>query len=135
VGRYFGRILEIWDLDYRTFTVPVFMCEWVDSRGVNKDDLGFTVVNFGRLGQRSEPFILPSQARQVFYVQDQQDRNLSVVGFTPHRMHKYGDNNGETDDVFEFDVTQNMNLSLVDQLDDDFTCTRSDDEGIFVLDH
>lgn len=130
---YFGRILEIWDLDYRTFTVPVFMCEWVDSRGVKKDDLGFTVVNFDRLGQRSEPFILPSQARQVFYVQDQQDRNLSVVGFTPHRMHKYGDND-ETDDVFEFDITQNMNLSLED-LDDSFNCTRSDGEGIFVLDH
>lgn len=47
---YFGRIKGIWDLDYRMFTVPVFMCDWVDSRGVKKDDLGFTVVNFNRLG-------------------------------------------------------------------------------------
>ncbi|KAE8720902.1 hypothetical protein F3Y22_tig00017996pilonHSYRG00070 [Hibiscus syriacus] len=65
---YYGRIQEIWDLDYRIFTVPVFI-----------------------------------QAKQVFYVQDQQDANLSVVGFTPHKMYKYGAN-GETDDMLEYHV-------------------------------
>ncbi|PWA91381.1 transposase, Ptta/En/Spm [Artemisia annua] len=39
-------------------------------------------------------------------------------------MHKYGDNNDETDDVFEFDVTQDMNLSLED-LDDYFNSSGS----------
>ncbi|KAK9075605.1 hypothetical protein SSX86_003931 [Deinandra increscens subsp. villosa] len=101
---YYGRIKEIWELDYRTFTIPVFMCDWVDSRGVKKDDFGFTVVNFGRLCHQSERFILASQARQVFYVQDQQDKNLSVVGFTPHKMYKYGDD-VENDDMLEFDAT------------------------------
>jgi hypothetical protein len=129
---YFGRIKEIWDLDYRIFKVPVFMCDWVDSRGVKRDDLGFTVVNFDRLGHQSERFILASQAKQVFYVQDQQDRNLFVVGFTPHKMYKYGDC-GETDDMWEFDATIDItqDSALVD-LDDDFNCMRSDDEGILV---
>jgi len=129
---YFGRIKEIWDLDYRIFTVPVFMCDWADSRGVRKDDLGFTVVNFNRLGHQSDPFILASQAKQVFYVQDQQDRNLSVVGFTPHKMYKYGDC-GEADDMLEYDAATDAtpDPTLVD-LDDDIKCTRSDDEGIFV---
>nr|KAJ0225269.1 hypothetical protein LSAT_V11C100049470 [Lactuca sativa] len=36
---YFGRIKEIQDLDYRMFTIPVFMCDWVDSRRVKKDIL------------------------------------------------------------------------------------------------
>nr|KAJ0202983.1 hypothetical protein LSAT_V11C500276040 [Lactuca sativa] len=62
---YFGRINEIWDLDYRMFTIPVFMCDWVDSRGVKKDDLGFMIVNFDRLGQKSEPFVLASQVKQI----------------------------------------------------------------------
>nr|KAJ0209697.1 hypothetical protein LSAT_V11C400191750 [Lactuca sativa] len=42
VVSYFGRIKEIWDLDYRMFTIPVFMCGWVDNRRVKKDYLGFT---------------------------------------------------------------------------------------------
>nr|KAJ0191161.1 hypothetical protein LSAT_V11C800437560 [Lactuca sativa] len=129
---YFGRIKEIWDLNYHMFSIPVFMCDWVDSRGVKKDDLGFTVVNFDRLGQKSEPFVLASQVKQVFYVQDQQDENLHVVGFTPHRMYKYG-SNGETDDMLEFDVTFDLtqDSALLD-LDDDFLCTRPDGEGILV---
>ncbi|KAE8669016.1 hypothetical protein F3Y22_tig00112261pilonHSYRG00088 [Hibiscus syriacus] len=100
---YYGRIHEIWDLDYRIFTVPIFMCDWVDSRGIKKDDFGFTVVNFARLDHQSERFILASQANQVFYVQDQQDANLSVVGFSPHKMYKYGAS-GETDDMLEYHV-------------------------------
>ncbi|KAK9062153.1 hypothetical protein SSX86_019339 [Deinandra increscens subsp. villosa] len=128
---YYGRIKEIWEIDYRMFTIPVFMCDWVDSRGVKKDDFGFTVVNFGRLGNQSERFILASQARQVFYVQDQQDRNLSVVGFTPHKMYKYGDDD-EIDDMFEFDTPVDVEDPTLADLDDDFNCTRSDDEGILV---
>ncbi|KAE8691258.1 hypothetical protein F3Y22_tig00110890pilonHSYRG00294 [Hibiscus syriacus] len=101
---YYGRIQEIWDLNYRIFTVPVFMCDWVDSRGIKKDDFGFTLVNFARLDHQSERFILASQAKQVFYIQDQQDANLSIVGFTPHKMYKYGIN-GETDDMLEYHAT------------------------------
>ncbi|KAE8727748.1 hypothetical protein F3Y22_tig00005377pilonHSYRG00070 [Hibiscus syriacus] len=76
-------------------------------RGIKKDDFGFTMVNFARLDHQSERFILASQAKQVFYVQDQQDANLSVVGFTPHKMYKYGAN-GETDDMLEY----HMNFEL-----------------------
>jgi len=129
---YYGRIQEIWDLDYRMFSVPVFMCDWVDSRGIKKDALGFTVVNFGRLGHQSEHFILATQAKQVFYVQDQQDANLSIVGFTPYKMYKYSAN-GENDDMLEFDnvVDFTQETTLV-ELDDDFLCTRLDGEGILV---
>ncbi|XP_076932700.1 uncharacterized protein LOC143598346 [Bidens hawaiensis] len=115
VVTYFGRINEIWDHDYHMFTVPVFMCDWDDSRRVKNDDFGFTAVNFERLGHQSEHFILASQARQVFYVQDQQDDKLSVVGFTPHKMYKYGAT-AETDDMLEFEATANVtqDTALVD---------------------
>lgn len=131
---YFGRIKEIWELDYRKFTVPVFLCDWVDSRAVQKDKLGFTVVNFGRLGHQSDRFILASQGRQVFYVQDQEDSALSVVGFTAHKMNKYG-RSGEPDDMLEFDAPvdlQDQHDDLAKELEEDFLCTRPDGEGIFV---
>ncbi|XP_076903001.1 uncharacterized protein LOC143557927 [Bidens hawaiensis] len=128
---YFGRIKEIWDLDYHMFTVPVFMCDWADSRGVKKDDFGFTVVNFDRLGHQTERFILASQARQVFYVKDQQDEKLSVVGFTPHKMYKYGVTN-ETDDILEFEATVDVTQDSLADLDEDFLCARTDADGILV---
>ncbi|KAL4555368.1 hypothetical protein LXL04_037986 [Taraxacum kok-saghyz] len=125
---YYDRIKEIWDLDYHMFTVPIFMCEWVDNRTVTRDALGFTVVNFERLGSQTEPFILATQAKQVFYVQDQENENLSLVGVTPHKMYKYGLND-EADDMLEFDPTVAQDLAVVD-LDDDFLCSRPDGEGI-----
>ena len=64
----------------------------------------FTVVNFERLGSQAKPFILATQAKQVFYVQDQENENLSVVGVTPHKMYKYGLNE-TADDMLEFDST------------------------------
>nr|KAJ0192220.1 hypothetical protein LSAT_V11C800389600 [Lactuca sativa] len=51
----------------------------VDSRGVKKDNLGFIVVKLGR--------------------PDQQNENLSVVGFTPHKMYNY-ESNSETNDLY-----------------------------------
>ncbi|KAE8712910.1 hypothetical protein F3Y22_tig00110221pilonHSYRG00091 [Hibiscus syriacus] len=93
----------------------------------------YGLVNFARLDHQSECFILTSQAKQVFYVQDQQDVNLSVVGFTPHKMYKYGAN-GETDDMLEYHATFDFSQdSPLVELDDDFLCTRPDGEGILVV--
>ncbi|KAE8674381.1 hypothetical protein F3Y22_tig00111758pilonHSYRG00273 [Hibiscus syriacus] len=104
---YYGRIQEIRDLDY--------------------------LVNFARLDHQSERFILASQAKQVFYVQDQQDANFSVVDFTPHKMYKYGEN-GETDDMLEYHATFDFSQdSPLVELDDDFLCIRQDGEGILVV--
>ena len=126
---YYGRIKEIWELDYYMLTVPIFMCEWVDIRGITKDDLGFTTVNFQRLGSQTERFILASQPHQVFYVEDQENEDLSVVGVTPHKMFKYG-LNGE-DEMYEFNATGSVEQDDFD-LDDDFVCVRPDGEGTLV---
>ncbi|RVW20636.1 hypothetical protein CK203_109088 [Vitis vinifera] len=64
------------------FRIPVFKCDWVDNRnGIKADDLGFTLVDFNKTAHKSNPFILASQAKQVFYVQDQhvQDGALPQV--------------------------------------------------------
>ncbi|XP_019163443.1 PREDICTED: uncharacterized protein LOC109159786 [Ipomoea nil] len=76
---YYGVIDEIWELDYKVFRIPLFRCSWVDNRqGVRVDDLGFTLVDFGRLGYHDEPFILASQAKQVFYISDPIDSKWSI---------------------------------------------------------
>ncbi|KAJ4718934.1 Transposon protein, putative, CACTA, En/Spm sub-class [Melia azedarach] len=77
---FYGVITEIWELDYRKFKIPMFKCDWVDSRnGVKVDELQFTLVDLNRIGHRSDPFILASQAKQVFYVKDQLDSRWSIV--------------------------------------------------------
>jgi hypothetical protein len=63
--------------------VPVFGCKWVDNNnGVQIDDYGFVKVDLNRVGYRDEPFILASQATQVFYVTDPSDEKWSIVLLT-----------------------------------------------------
>lgn len=64
---YYRVITEIWQLDYNMFKIPVFKCDWVDNtKGIRVDELGFTLVELGGIGHRDDPFILASQAKQVF---------------------------------------------------------------------
>lgn len=75
---YYGIIKEIVELNYnQKGNVVLFKCDWVDNRvqgkWVKTDQFGVTTVNFKHLfntGEKvsDEPFILASQAVQVFYV-------------------------------------------------------------------
>jgi hypothetical protein len=85
---YYGRIIDIIELNYSgNFSVVLFKCEWVDvlsGRGIQKDKYGYTLVNFSHLIHTKEkighePFILPNQAVQVFYVEDKLNPGWSVV--------------------------------------------------------
>ncbi|GKA42740.1 putative reverse transcriptase domain-containing protein, partial [Tanacetum coccineum] len=51
-------------------------------------NLGYTLVDLNSLGHKDDPFILASQARQVFYVKDQIDKKLSIVFRTPTKNYK-----------------------------------------------
>lgn len=85
---YYGVIVEIWLLDYNMFKIPLFKCDWVDNnKGVKVDDLGFKLVELNRVGHKSDPFILASQANQVFYVEDQLDPKWFVVLASPTRAY------------------------------------------------
>ena len=56
------------------------MCDWVEiNNGVREDELGFTLVNLNRIGHKTDPFILATQAKQVFYINDPIDAQWSVV--------------------------------------------------------
>ncbi|XP_020967880.1 uncharacterized protein LOC110267086 [Arachis ipaensis] len=85
---YYGRLVDIIELNYSgQFNVVLFKCLWEDTtsgRGMRQDELGHTCVNFINpihTGDREddEPYILASEARLVFYVEDEVDNGWSVV--------------------------------------------------------
>ncbi|KAI5344937.1 hypothetical protein L3X38_012814 [Prunus dulcis] len=82
---FYGVIQEIWDLDYQKFTIPVFRCDWIDSSGLVVDELGFTLVDLSKIGHRNNQFVLASQVKQIFFVDDPMHRGWSVVLSMPNR--------------------------------------------------
>ncbi|KAI5355983.1 hypothetical protein L3X38_008878 [Prunus dulcis] len=82
---FYGVIQEIWDLDYQNFTIPVFRCDWIDSSGLVVDELGFTLVDLSKIGHRNDQFVLASQVKQIFFVDDPMHRGWSVVLSMPNR--------------------------------------------------
>lgn len=65
---YYGVIRGILLLDFNTFRITVFQCDWANIvSGIKKED-GCTLVNLheGLSKIEREPFILVSQAKQVF---------------------------------------------------------------------
>ncbi|GJR40617.1 retrovirus-related pol polyprotein from transposon TNT 1-94 [Tanacetum coccineum] len=116
---YYGVLQEIWVLDYRFRQIPLFKCDWVNhkSGGVKRDKLGYTLVDLNNLGHKVDPFVLASQALQVFYVKDPVDKKLSIVFKTPPKNYK--DTYDEVDEEFSTVIHhRNDNvLPLVDRRD------------------
>jgi hypothetical protein len=80
VDQYYGTITDIWELNYVFVKVVVFKCVWVDpATGTRFDPLGLTLVNRAKIGYKSDPFILATEGKQVFYVQDPADKHYEVV--------------------------------------------------------
>lgn len=131
---YYGVLQEIWVLDYHFKRIPIFLCDWVDNRkGVKRDKLGYTLVELKRLGHKGDPFILASQAQQVFYVTDPLDQKMSIVFKTPPKNYK--DTYEDVDEEFSTIVPHNDNiLPRVDTLDlqkeNDYF--RNDCHGILI---
>ncbi|GJW02157.1 hypothetical protein Tco_1561013, partial [Tanacetum coccineum] len=82
-GNYYGKLTSIIELEYVFgYKVVLFRCDWVDirpSRGLKKDKYGFPLINFSRplvhtgIQLKDDPFIVSSQAKQVFYIDDVKD--------------------------------------------------------------
>lgn len=69
--------MSITDLCSTTLQVE---SDWVwPGRAQKQDENGFTLVNFSKSRQHDEPFILASQAQQVFYVEDPVEKGWHVV--------------------------------------------------------
>ncbi|XP_071688802.1 uncharacterized protein [Rutidosis leptorrhynchoides] len=69
---YYGVLKDIIELQYGDEKkVVLFHCDWISSGyRIKVDENGFTTLDFRGLKQTKEPYILASQAQQVFYVAD-----------------------------------------------------------------
>ena len=79
---YYGELIDNIELQYLNYMKFVlFKCNWIDNqKGKRVDDFKFTLVNFKHLLYKdnragNEPFILASQAEQVWYVEDPLEPN------------------------------------------------------------
>lgn len=96
---YYGRVNDIVELDYYgAYRVVLFRCDWVDiRRGIKTYDDGSVCVNFSKLmhtGQnlKDDPFIFSSQAKQVFYVEDEIRKGwFHVIKTKPRDLFDLGD--------------------------------------------
>jgi hypothetical protein len=60
-------IEDIWELDYGTFHISVFRCQWVEDKHVTIDKYGVRVFYLSKVGYKDDPWILANHAAQVFY--------------------------------------------------------------------
>ncbi|XP_025608126.1 uncharacterized protein [Arachis hypogaea] len=121
---YYGKIVEIIELNYSSrFSVVLFKCIWADTtttRGIKKDHLGLTSVNFSRSihnGDREddEPYILASEAHLVYYVDDEVDKGWSVVVHVkPRDLYDMGEENEEAE--VGFSPQPGLNMSTTEDI-------------------
>ena len=132
---YFGVIEHIWVFDYEKFQIPIFGCKWVNSSGIRMDKSGFLQVDLTRVGYKDEPFILASQAKQVFYVNDPKSTKWSIVLFS----NKVTDDSGV--DQCDIDVENescirrnelNRNDEVEDLIPDESYIRNDHNEGIWI---
>ncbi|XP_058784049.1 uncharacterized protein LOC131658813 [Vicia villosa] len=131
---YFGVIEEIWEVDYVGFKVPVFKCKWVDidiNSGVRIGEFGVTLVDLSKLAYADEPFIMASQAKQVFYVTDPCNKRWSVV--LQGKVHDSDENQDANLDISETPpFSTNVPTFIEEDVEDDVHAIRIDhEEGIW----
>ena len=86
---YYGRVTEIILLDYNVLNLPLFRCQWaVRGNGVKVED-GYTLVNLNQcqVSFNRDPYILASQAKQVFYSTKDDTSSWYVVLRGPSRRY------------------------------------------------
>jgi len=124
---YYGKITDIIELDYFSeCKVVLFRCDWVDvnsSRGRKEDKRGFTLLNFAHKIPRGnalkdDPYILSSQASQVFYVEDEKDKGWShVVKVKPRDSYHMGATMEDDDDELH-PLSKPSNIAKEDEFSD-----------------
>nr|XP_004492006.1 uncharacterized protein LOC101504571 [Cicer arietinum] len=130
---YFGTIEEICDVDFIKFKVHVFKCKLIDiNNGVKIDKFGFTMVDLEKVAYKDEPFIMASQAKQVFYVSDPSNKKWLVV-LQGKSFHGPNESLDSTLDVFDTPPFSQRILTFVEEtiVDDEYATRDDHQEGIW----
>lgn len=73
---FYGHISKVWELEYRCQNkVVLFQCEWYNTGNTGRTrtmrkDAYCTSIDVTSRWYQSDPFVLPSQVKQVFYLND-----------------------------------------------------------------
>jgi hypothetical protein len=112
---YYGSIIEIIELDCCGKFV-LFRCDWYEVESDKK--YGMTCVQFNKRCYKDDPFVLASQVRQCFYIQDPFDENRNYVTETIPRdffnMKECPDSNAQEPYQSE-PLNHAVNLAIVDE--------------------
>ena len=139
-------VKEILEINYQhKGNVVLFRCDWVNNcvhnKWVKTNQFGITSVNFQHLfntGERisDEPFILASQALQVYYVPDPVDTEwAAVVQSKPRDVYDFDNLESESVDNDNGVVQQLAALNVdvaVDIVNGTIPSVRNDIDGIIV---
>nr|XP_017228842.1 PREDICTED: uncharacterized protein LOC108204064 [Daucus carota subsp. sativus] len=133
---FYGVITSIWELDYNSFRIPIFRCNWIDMNKWTKvDDLGYTLVNLNKLGFFNDPFVLAKHVKQVCYIDDPLDKLWSVVLKLPEKNY-YEDNDEENEGSVEVELENECfvpNFPDVDLDEEDTTSYMRDVDELIQL--
>ncbi|KAF7841814.1 hypothetical protein G2W53_004112 [Senna tora] len=135
---YYGVLEDVYELNYiENQKVYLFKCHWWDiahfERGYKVDKYGFVSVNTKRSLNTNESFVLASQAKQVFYLDDISDPGwLVVVKTNPHDLFDVppedkeddGDGDGVAfDQAYQQIEVDQLNLSNHNEVENEITMT------------
>jgi hypothetical protein len=76
---YYGRIEEIWELDYTISVIPMFRVRWAEKIIIDEDNFITMVIlpptpieeiNVKAISAKKEPWVLAKQVTQCFYITD-----------------------------------------------------------------
>ena len=126
---YYGRVTDIILIDYNVFYVPLFRCQWaVKGNGVKIED-GFTLINMhqSQASFSSDPYILASQAKQVFYSRENETSNWYIVMRGSSRRYSKEDVHEGNAEIGPLPTNFDMDFD-----NDDADNARTDCEGIYV---
>jgi hypothetical protein len=119
-AEYYGILTEIIELQFLGGRrVPLFRCKWVDifnkKRGIKKDVYGLVSVNFKCLLRTNEPFVLASQASQVFFVKDNLIKGWHlVVKMQPRDTYNVPPGNSDDEDNEDEDYDDEEDIAIDD---------------------
>ena len=113
--RFYGRIEEIWELDYYGEIVPMFRVRW--AKNVEKEGRYFTTMvildakSTKNASAKNEPWVLASQVDQCFFITDPLKLNRvvvrrgkrSIIGMEGAANEQNFDKNGDPKIEEEFD--------------------------------
>ena len=99
---YYGTIKENWELDYVKVKVALFRCAWILLGQVRIDEYRKTCVNRTMMANHADPFILASDATQIFFVEDPLHKNVHLSMHGKRRVLGV-DDVADEDEYDEFD--------------------------------